>query len=372
MATTELIKDINFSLPAIKGNVLGVTVYRGYAPLSILSKLSKPDIYNQETNPTGTQRDLSPKHAREAYEYIKNKSIGFWPELFLCARDNSILTFEPLDEDYPELGLLRIDASKIADSEGVLLSRVDGNHRLWYADGKEDRFDPISKLVSFCIAYNLSPNEEIQLFKDINKNQKSMNTSHLDGIDVRLTPEEELKRKNPELYVAQRLMNDEQSPLHGLVYDGGKKPVGVIIPLRGLKSGIQYMLTRSTQLPRLPDVEAQYRVIRNYFSAIRDWEPNAWENPKESIILRGAGLWGVCFLGAQVIDRGLLINKYDKDTFLAILNSGREWDWGPKGDFKGYSGRAGALEISKKVARHLKDAGQMSTDELFQKIMSED
>ena len=52
-----------YVIPVIRGEVLGVTVFRGYAPLSVLSKVSKPDIYDQKTNPTGTQRDLSPKHA---------------------------------------------------------------------------------------------------------------------------------------------------------------------------------------------------------------------------------------------------------------------------------------------------------------------
>ena len=83
-----------------------------------------------------------------------------------------------------------------------------------------------------------------------------MNTSHLDGIEVRLTPEEELKKRNPELYIAQRLHRDTKSPLNGRIYEGGKKPVGVDIPLRGMKTGIQYMLSRSTQLPRLADAEA--------------------------------------------------------------------------------------------------------------------
>lgn len=364
-------EKLNFKVPAVRGQVLGVNIYRGFAPLSILSKISKPDVYDQVKNPSGTQRDLSPKHAREAYEYVKNKSLGFWPEIFLCARRNDILTFTSVSTEYADLGILEIDVDKVLEESGISLSRVDGNHRLYYADGVEKGYAEIERQVSFCIAYDISPTEEIQLFKDINKNQKPMNTSHLDGIDIRLTPEEELKRRNPELYIAQRLRDDKESPLHGLIYDGGKKPVGVIVPLRGLKSGIQYMLSRSTQLPRLADAEAKYRVIRNYFEAVRKWETKAWENPKDYIILRGAGLWGICFLGAQVIDRGLMNDKFEVEAFSKILESGRRWDWGNKGSFKGYSGRSGAVEISQKVARHLKDTNQISTDELFNKIMGE-
>lgn len=357
-------------LPVIRGKVLGVNIYRGYAKLSDLSELSKADIYDQQKNPKGTQRDLSPKHAKEAFEYVRNSELGFWPEVFLCARAKDVLTYKPLSDDYVDIGVLEIDKEKIISQRGISISRIDGNHRLHYADGKEKGFAKIEKTVSFCIAFNLSRNEEIQLFKDINKNQKPMNTSHLDGIDVRLTPEQELKQRNPELFIAQRLSQDAKSPLAGRIFEGGKKPVGADIPLRGVKTGLQYMLSRSTQLPRLNDAEAQYKVIKNYFNAVKKWLPKAWAKPKEYIVLRGAGFWAICFLGAQVIDRALLGNKFDSKSMLTILESGKDWDWSNKGSFPGMSGRGGAVEISNKVARHLKDVNQISTEDLFSQIMT--
>jgi len=64
--------------------------------------------------------------------------------------------------------------------------------------------------------------------------------------------------------------------------------VGAEIPLRGLKTGIEYMLSRSTQLLHLEDAEAQYRVIKNFFEAVKKWQPKAWGRPKEYIMLRGS------------------------------------------------------------------------------------
>jgi DGQHR domain-containing protein len=333
--------------------------------------MSKADIYDEAKNPKGTQRDLSPKHARDAYEYVKNTDLGFWPEVFLCARRNDIITFHSISQELPDLGILEVDISTAQKDPNISISRVDGNHRLYYGDGAETGYSRIDKLVSFCLAYDLSREEEIQLFKDINQNQKPMNTSHLDRIEVRLTPEEELKRRNPELYIAQRLHDDPKSPLHNRIYGGGKKPIGVDIPLRGLKTGIEYMLTRSTQLTRLPDAEGKYRVIRNFFSAVKLWQPKAWSTPKEYILLRGSGLWAICFIGAQVIDRALLQDKHSAKDMLAILRSGQEWDWGRKGDFVGLGGRAGALEISNRVTAKLQDESRMSTEQLFEEIMSE-
>ncbi|MFC5684258.1 DGQHR domain-containing protein [Flavobacterium sp. MAHUQ-51] len=361
----------NIKCPAIKGKVLGVKVYRGYLKLSDLSYLSKADVYDAKNNPTGTQRDLSPKHAREAYEYVKNTDLGFWPEIFLCARNNSVISFKPVSEEYSEIGILEFDVNKIIASNAILLSRVDGNHRLHFGNTEGKVFSKIEKEVSFCIAFDLTREEEIKLFKDINKNQKPMNTSHLDGIDVRLSPEEELKRRQPELFIGKKLGTDSDSPFYERIYDGGKKPIGVDIPLRAIKTGLQYMFSKSTQLSRLDNTDAQYIVIKNYFKAVKQWTPDSWTKPKDFLTLRGVGLWSICYLGAQVIDRGLINSKFDTQTFLDILNSGKEWDWSNKGDFKGYSGAQGAQEISNKIARHLKDTNQISTQDLLKEIMKD-
>ena len=354
--------------PAIRGKVLGVKVYRGYLNLADISDLSKADIYDVKNNPEGTQRDLSPKHAKEAYEYVKNEELGFWPEVFLCARKNDVISFSSLSDEYPEVGILSFETDKIKKGTEILLSRVDGNHRLHYGNSTEKGFIKIDKEVSFCIAYDLSREEEIKLFKDINKNQKAMNTSHLDGIDVRLSPTEELKKRHPELFIGKKLGDDKTSPFYQRIYDGGKKPIGVDIPLRAIKSGLQYMYSKSTHLSRLDDTDAQYTVIKNYFLAVKEWIPDAWLKPKDFLALRGVGLWAICYLGSQVIDRGLMNGKFDKQSFLDILNSGKEWDWSNKGDFKGYSGAQGAQEISNKIARHLKHSTQISTQELLDQI----
>lgn len=359
-------KKISITVPAIKGKVLGVTVFRGFARLCDLASVSDADVYDREKNPTGTQRDLSPKHAREAYEYVTTSDPGFWPEIVLCARDKSCLKFTSGAGAAP-CGQLSIGVA--SDRRDVKISRVDGNHRLYYADGAIDGFEPVTKLVSFCIAFGLSLEEEIQLFRDINANQRAMNTSHLDNIKSRLSGEEALKVEDRELYIAKQLGSDSKSPLHGKVYEGGKKLSGFFIPLRGLKTGIQYMLSRQSKLLSLRDPDAQYKVIRNYFVALRKWVPQAFENPRSYLMLRGAGLWGVCFLGTEVIDRALALGKFGPDDMLSILTSGKKWDWSSQGDFAGLSGRGGALKMSHMISGEFRDASGVSARQLYKQIM---
>ncbi len=135
----------------IKGRVLGVNVYRGYADLADLAMISKPDIFDQKKNPTGTQRDLNQKHAKEAYEYVKTKLLAFWPEVFLCVRNSKVIKFTPSKHNN-QIGTLTIDMSIAKRKNSISISRVDGNHRLHFADGNFDGFSEIRKTVSFCLA----------------------------------------------------------------------------------------------------------------------------------------------------------------------------------------------------------------------------
>ncbi len=136
---------------AVRAKVFGVNVYRGFARLADLADLSKADIYDQQNNPEGTQRDLNTSHARDAYEYAKNRELGFWPEVFLCARKKDVVTFYPVSPDLPDLGILEIDTRAAKHGDSISISRVDGNHRLQYGDGKQTGYSRIEKLVSFCL-----------------------------------------------------------------------------------------------------------------------------------------------------------------------------------------------------------------------------
>lgn len=364
--TTDIVE-----IPVIAGTVLGVSVYRGFARLCDLALMSQADIYDPKSNPTGTQRDLSPKHAKDAYDYVRSKELGFWPEVFLCTRDDSVISFQKSTKPAVQ-DVLKIDLGKIKSKKPIIcISRVDGNHRLHYADGATEGYPAIEKLSSFCLAVGLTLDEEISLFRDINNNQRRMSTSHLDNVEARLSGEELLKRQAPNLFIAKKLGEDLESPFHGRLYDGGKKAAQSLIPLRTLKTGIEYMFSRPTKLTALPDVEAKYKMVRNYFNAVKKWVPEAWQDPKKYLLLRGAGLWGVCFLGAEIIDQALSRGQYSADSMTKILRSGRNWDWTTDGAFQGFSGRGGASKIRDLVVAELPDESGASIKELYSKIMND-
>src|SRR5580658_9929940 len=85
-------------LKAQKGKNLDTQCYRGSAPLGHLALISQPDIFDQVNNPNGLQRDLSPKHASEAYEYVhRSKNSEYpraFPEIVLNVRDKRVLKLD--------------------------------------------------------------------------------------------------------------------------------------------------------------------------------------------------------------------------------------------------------------------------------------
>lgn len=176
--------------------------------------------------------------------------------------------------------------------------------------------------------------------------------------------------EEPEHYIAEKLGNDSRSPFYDRVWKGGKRSSQLHIPLRTLKLGITYLRQRSTKINQLHDIEAEYLMIRNYWEAVRKWVPGAWEEPKKYLLLRGAGLWGACMLGGYVIDRCIEQGKHSVEDMLEILQSGKTWDWGRDGDFKGYSGRGGASEISRLVASDLPTESGVSIKRLVERIKS--
>src|SRR6266498_3420819 len=177
--------------PAMQSDILGIETFRGSGKLCDIARISKADVFEEEKNPKGTQRGLKVQHAKGAYDYVKNNSFSFWPEVVLCCRNIDVIKFITRDKELGA-GYLHFDLDKIARFQkrrGIAISRIDGNHRLYFTDGSTEGFDPVEKAASFCLLMNLTLDQEIQLFRDINNNLERMPTSHLDYITVRLTPD---------------------------------------------------------------------------------------------------------------------------------------------------------------------------------------
>src|SRR4051794_26569646 len=117
-------------LLAVETDNLDTKCYRGSAQLAHLALISQADVFDQVTNPNGLQRDLSPKHASDAYEYVnaapKDGLPRAFPEVVLNVRDKKFVEITPL-EDVEIEGLpvfrLRFDLDRLKGGK-VQVSRV--------------------------------------------------------------------------------------------------------------------------------------------------------------------------------------------------------------------------------------------------------
>ncbi|NQS90218.1 DGQHR domain-containing protein [Patescibacteria group bacterium] len=359
------------SIYAMSGNTFGVKCYRGFAPLATLSKMSKADEFHQIDNPEGTQRDLRPKHAREAYEYAKSNKHGknaLWPELILNIRDGSPIDIRPraVTKGPKEEGLsfakIRIDWEKInkLKEEGkISISRVDGNHRLYFAGGeiKPKRYPSLDDVYSpFCITVGISKQDEMRIFKDINAKQKRLNVSHLLRLDEQLMPDTELVIANKPLWIVKKISEDRTSPFYGEVHKGGKKGKSekYLIKAKSLLDGIVQLLNNFPNHENVSNHSKLLTAIINYFNAVKKVWPNEWEDAKGYKLMTNTGLQALGIVGGRLMQAYSSSQKPLKtDVFAAQLNILKKNIpnfWENKSIYMdGKSGRPGSQAIASEI-----------------------
>ncbi len=354
-------------LTAHRGKNLDTICYRGSAPLAQLALISQTDIFDQVTNPKGLQRDLSPKHASEAYEYVhRHRDSEYpraFPEVVLNVRDKKVL-----DQNDDERGATKLSFSVAEMKEGkVYVSRVDGNHRLYYAAGDERR-EPLLTEVPFQLHIGLSQEQERSLFVDINSNQKGLSSSHLAVMQNRLTAEEIEIRDHLDRWIASKLSKDPSSPWHGMIHEGGSKKgtrqqgLTRLVNFASIQGGVSKLLSKSQYIHDLGDAELQYIVLRNYWQAVKATFSVEWAQAKDFLLLKNVGVWSLSILGAAIIDRCMPMGKVSTNDFAHYLKQARtrfDWSKDATGEraVSGMSGNKAALIIAAAMAEELTAEG---------------
>jgi DGQHR domain-containing protein len=368
--STETPQPQTVTVIAEESENLDTVCYRGSAPLRELTVISQADVFDQVANPDGLQRDLSKKHAAEAYDYVaRPASKEFpraYPEVMLNVRDRKVVKVEPLDGHELPIKLVRItfDLDKIMNAKTVKVSRVDGNHRLFYGAGDgTDKRQPLDAKIPFSITLGLSREQEGSLFLDVNSEQKGLNTSHLSVLRSKLTPDEIELTQHPERVFALRLANDELSPWNGLVHLGGSKAgskeEGVTRPVSftALSSGVRRIITKSQYIHDLTDHEAQYEMIRRYWQAVQLTWPEGFEKPAEFYITKNIGIQSLSALGGTVLDRAMGTGDIELDQIAGLLAPTKDvFNWhkdATRDGVTGMSGNRAALIVSGELVKKL-------------------
>ena len=347
-------------LYAIRSRALDVDCYRGFASIANLARISRPDEYNEINHKEGIQRDLNKKHAREAYDYAASIIRGqkrIWPEIILSLRDEKGIEIKGcgkvrgLKEIYPVI--IKIDLDKIRlDKVNPTFSRVDGNHRLYYAGGIDKKRPELNAIIPFCIIEKVSRNEEVLIFKTINEKQVRLKTDHLLRITGQITRGIDLMERDPVLWLTHYLREDDSSPFYRIVHIAGAKSKGeaYIINQKSLYDGIRiFYKALDVNLKQGNNLRSLPLIFVRYFSAVKRRWTTEWNSSKKYLLMSNTGMQAIGIVGAQLVERQIRGKKIHEDDFYRELKTA-QFSWEKvQGDKKLPTGRAGAEIIAQGI-----------------------
>jgi DGQHR domain-containing protein len=407
---------------SLYGGNLNLGVIRGFAPLHVLADISAADVYDQVTNPLGTQRDLMNTHAKEATAYALEAvdlepaaDPRSFPEIILNARDRNVVSITTVEDieipvdsiDGPpeKTQVVRIDInSRSLDwpkrSINPQISRLDGNHRLSQITDLEDREpDAQFPLVPFALFIGLTADQERALFRDINANQRKMETAHLDSIRVRLNRDELLfSQRGRALWLANELSQTGEV-FAGKVFAGGskagiKKDQGYVPPIKisTLSGAILTTIKEASKLEALafppemvaaavlandPSSKEQKKLeesaqlvkllLGNYWAGVRDAFPEAWQDRNKYILLQAIGLAAFSQFGARVIEEQIELKAFDTADFQVALKQVAQSVTLEKASYEGIAGLSGAKVVFQRLIG-AKDSDKAAFEEMKAKV----
>lgn len=368
--------------PCVVGRTIDSVAIRGFASLDILALISAPDIFDDEINQTGTQRELKKPHADASFRYATGpKKAGeansrAFPEVILNVRDMQVVEItdwassnglffdsHAADADIPQDAVkvtVDLDAIEFPKTTiGPEISRVDGNHRL---DGPDRHLEEVGigqkaddlpfPKVPFMLFLDLSIDEELKLFNDFNGKHEGMESSLLITQGVRLAADD-LKndpKRLPE-WVGFQLTRRDRA-FSEIAFVGGSKTGAkeagktLRVNLSAIRAAAASMIRNSHTLKETlqGQPEAVLTIINNYWDAVAETFPEAWADKKKYILLQSIGLNGFGEFGGNVVDR--LSGRIEVGDFNEVLQSIRPKIALEREAYKGIAGAGGATKIA--------------------------
>jgi len=274
---------------------------------------------------SGYQRPLRQSRLREIQSYL-TKDIGTFPTSVL-ANVRGKINVKPIK---------RIDAKRelcevtIPDSS-LPLWIIDGQHRV---EGLKAAIENDSGFGDFPIIVSLftlnDTYDEMLQFHIVNSRAKSVPTDlaqrHIFRMASKIGLAEVMAREGERdalgaaaIAVVDRLMKDENSPWYERIQlpDEPRKQPGEVIRQRPLSDSIHYILKEKHVLQRDPDKLA--KLLGDYWTALKEIFPIAFENPEEYTIQKTTGAYSLHMVFSEVYDKCEEAGAINKDKMKLVL-----------------------------------------------------
>lgn len=345
--------------------------------MDFLADVSGADVFDQVSNPEGTQRELKRAHAKEAYEYAVGsldsdpfEDARAFTEVILNARQTEAVEVL-VDGKEINFSEFELEPGQTVSAELVFhleklrypsieyepdISRVDGNHRLSSVESIAKRDSELEfPLISFALFVGLTKAQELKVFADINGKQQKMDTSHLNQILANQNGDRALLSEKHRSQWFAKQMSSASRPFSGLVFMGGskrgiKKRDGFNPPLTftGLTTMMGHTLKAMEELvakevssedcaeaaagnqEKFQQIHDKFIkilvLIERYWLAVKEIFPEAWNDKKkaEYLLFDSTGNNALSMLAGSVITAGVKEKKVTQEDFNRVLRTIRE------------------------------------------------
>jgi DNA sulfur modification protein DndB len=320
------------TIPGIKGVCGRREVFMGFAPANLLCSVSFADVLNEHTG-EGYQRKFNEKHSLDFRRYIRGADCSTIPLTFNLRPESA--QWWSLNQNESGSAVLKLVAGK-----NRIFSRVDCQHRL----GSLSELDIPLAFMTFI---GLPLKDEIGLFTVINSKAKGLNASLLSFNETKLLTD--VAKEKPDLYIAVRLNDDEQSPWYKQLDLGGTRIIGLArrASLSAMQSATKRFLRKTNFLSgQKGSTDDAYLVIRYYWAAVVELLDFQWKNQRKHFLTKGIGVYALTDLAADLfLEAEQKSVVCDQDYFRAVLSDFIcNLDWSHTGPLKGLGGQTGAFE----------------------------
>lgn len=300
----------------------------GFAPCSLLCKLSFPDVLDEEKG-VGYQRRINTPHSLNFREYISGEGATTIP-LTLNLRHPSAdrWLLERHKNGTATLTVLAIEK---------IFSQVDCQHRLGHLADRD-----IS--LPFMTFLGLTVREEMEIFNVINGKAKGLNPSLIDYHEATLRAPT-LANAKPELHIAMQLNERKDSPWCQRLDLGGNGSVGLkrYASLRTMQKAARRFL-KTSQLDAKDFAVVAPAACIAFWKAIQMLLPQQWDEPRRHLLIKGIGVYSLMSLAGDLVREGRALQlDLDDKYFAAVLSDFiRAIDWSNHGPMRGFGGQSGA------------------------------
>jgi len=264
----------------------------------------------------GYQREVDKVRLTEIAEYIsKSEIVAFPSSVVLSLRGDGVEVVE-------ENGMRKV---RIMDNAKLFV--IDGQHRIWgfekfgvllqkgQYEGKENLLN-IELPVTFVDLREMDESEAIaverSIFLIMNETQKrvpaNLRTILLYLMEVSNKIRHPILEKNrlriEGAYIARRLHSEEDSPLYQKVKVTDERGLKRLINVNTLARAIEVGFGENSEFKKA-DKEEKYGFVKNFFAALRDMFPSAFEDEKQSdwILLKSAVVYALMYLASDVYSK---------------------------------------------------------------------